>query len=114
MKSFLRRAPRELLFFCIALHIPQVPAVQAADPADRVQVAQTPADGQVPDAEVDAKGTVHVAYVAGQDAYYVKSTDKGKTFSEPIRINSERGTVHPPNMFRGPDIGIGKGGRIHV
>ena len=114
MKSFLRRAPRGLLFLCIALHIPQELAVQAADAAERVRVMQTPGNGQVPDAEVDGKGTVHVAYVAGQDAYYVKSADKGKTFSEPLRINSEPGTVHPPNMFRGPDIALGKGGRVHV
>jgi hypothetical protein len=74
----------------------------------------TPAKGEVPDAEIDTSGAVHIAYVSGQDAYYVKSLDQGKSFSAPMRINSEPGTVHPANMFRGPDIAIGKGGRVHV
>jgi len=79
-----------------------------------VRVVQTPAGGAVPDAEVDSKGTVHLAYVSGEDAFYVSSTNAGKSFSVPIRVNSEPGTVHPANMFRGPDVAIGKGDRVHV
>jgi hypothetical protein len=82
--------------------------------SERVQIVRTPNNGAVPDAEVDRNGAVHVAFVAGQDAFYVKSSDNGKTFSPPLRINSEAGSVHPPNMFRGPDIALGKGGRVHV
>src|SRR5216117_1039701 len=85
-----------------------------ASAAERVQVLATPGNGQVPDAEVGPDGTIHVAYVSRDDAWYVKSTDAGKTFSAPIRINSDPGTVHPPNMYRGPDIAIGKNGRVHV
>src|SRR4051812_34735242 len=84
-------------------------ATYAALGVDRVQVVNVTGRGEVPDAEIDAKGTVHLAYVSGQDAYYAKSSDQGKTFSPPLRINSEPGTVHPPNMFRGPDIALGKG-----
>ena len=86
----------------------------AAPAAERVQVVRTPGNGSVPDAEIDQAGTVHVAYVVGQDAFYAKSTDAGKTFTTPLRINSEAGSVHPPNMFRGPDVALGKGGRVHV
>jgi hypothetical protein len=82
--------------------------------SERVQVVSTPNNGAVPDAEIDKVGAVHVAFVAGQDAFYVKSSDSGKTFSPPLRINSEPGSVHPPNMFRGPDIALGKDGRVHV
>jgi|SRR6266850_264911 len=82
--------------------------------AERVQVVSTPNNGQVPDAEIDLKGTIHVAYVSGQEAFYVSSSDEGKTFSGPLRINSEPGSVHPPNMYRGPDLGMGKNGRVHV
>lgn len=81
---------------------------------DRVQFASTPGNGQVPDAEIDSAGTIHLAYVSGSDAYYAKSTDGGKSFSPPLRINSEQGSVHPPNMYRGPDLAIGKQGRVHV
>ena len=82
--------------------------------AERVRVVRTPNNGAVPDAEIDQNGTVHVAFVAGQDAFYVTSVDSGKTFNAPVRINSEASSVHPPNMFRGPDIALGKGGRVHV
>src|SRR6185503_19204800 len=82
-------------------------------PAGHVQVISTPEKGEVPDAEIDEKGTVHVAYVLREEAFYAKSED-GKTFSKPLRINSEPGTVHPANMFRGPDLAIGKNGRVHV
>src|SRR5437899_1684994 len=82
--------------------------------AERVQLVATPGGGQVPDAEVGPDGAIHVAYVFRDDAWYVKSTDAGKTFTAPLRINSEPGTVHPPNMYRGPDIALGKNGRVHV
>src|SRR5690349_18262583 len=81
---------------------------------DRVQVVPTPHNGQVPDAEISSEGAIHLAYVGGKDAWYVKSSDEGKTFSEPLRINSDIGAVHPPNMFRGPDLALGKDGRVHV
>ena len=82
--------------------------------SDRVHIISTPERGQVPDAEVSQDGLLHLAYVAGKDAWYVKSSDDGKTFTTPLRINSDVGTVHPPNMFRGPDLALGKNGRVHV
>src|SRR6266478_3947520 len=91
------------VFTLVALLSPLCPFA-----AERVQVIPTPGNGQVPDAEVDRGGAIHVAYVSRNDAWYVKSTDTGKTFTTPIRINSEPGTVHPPNMYRGPDIAVGK------
>jgi hypothetical protein len=79
-----------------------------------VSVVSTPNSGEVPDAEVDSKGVIHVAFVKGENAFYSKSTDAGRTFSNPVRINAEENTVHPPNMFRGPDLALGKGDRVHV
>jgi hypothetical protein len=89
-------------------------ALCIASAAERVQIIQTPGGGSVPDAEIDGDGTVHLAYVAGQDAFYAKLTNNGKMFSAPLRINSEPGSVHPPNMFRGPDLALGRAGRVHV
>jgi len=99
--------------FCF-LALALVLATGQAHAANRVQVISTPEKGQVPDAEVDREGIIHIAYVAGKDAWYVNSSDEGKTFSMPLRINSDIGTVHPPNMFRGPDLAIGRNGRVHV
>ena len=105
---------RQNLFFYLCVLGLLFPCVLPAASAERVRVVSAPNNGQVPDAEVDQQGTVHVAYVSGQDAYYVKSSDSGNTFTQPLRINSEPGSVHPPNMYRGPDLAIGKGGRVHV
>jgi hypothetical protein len=91
-----------------------VASLLSASAGERVQIVRTPNNGAVPDVEVDRNGTVHIAYVAGQDAFYSKSTNSGKTFSESVKINSEPDSVHPPNMFRGPDLALGKGGRVHV
>lgn len=82
--------------------------------ADLVRVIRTPNNGQVPDAETDKNGVIHIAYVSNLDAFYVSSTNDGTTFTTALRINSEPGSVHPPNMFRGPDLAIGKTGRVHV
>ena len=67
-------------------------------------VVSTPNGGAVPDAEVAADGAVHLAYVKDHDVFYVKSADSGATWSVPLAVNSEHGTAHPPNTFRGPDI----------
>src|ERR1041385_8512886 len=82
--------------------------------APSVTVTKTPGDGAVPDAETAKDGSIHVAYVSGEDVFYVVSTNAGKTFSAPLRVNSEPGTAHPANMFRGPDLAIGQNGRVHV
>ena len=84
-----------------------------AEPPERVQVVRAPNGGVVPDAEVDSEGRIHLAYVTGHDLYYVKSVDGGKTFSKPIRVNSEAGTVQS-GKYRGPDLELGKDGQVHV
>lgn len=105
MNTFLSNIVR---FCCVALF-----SGFSVGAAERVRIVETPHQGVVPDAEIDAQGIVHVAYVSGSDAYYAYSSDEGKTFSSPLRINSEPGTVAGA-MFRGPDIAAGKNGRIHV
>ncbi|MBW7995095.1 MAG: hypothetical protein FVQ81_00705 [Candidatus Glassbacteria bacterium] len=81
--------------------------------AGEVRVVQLPGSGIVPDAVVDNSGTVHVAYVDSTDLYYVKSTDGGSSFSAPVRVNSEPGTVLG-GRYRGPDLDLGADGRLHV
>lgn len=81
--------------------------------AAAVKIASLPGNGFVPDAVVDEAGTVHVAYVDSTDLYYVKSTDGGDSFSTPVRVNAEPGTVLG-GRYRGPDIDLGAGGSLHV
>lgn len=67
----------------------------------------------VPDAEVDQRGVIHVAYLSDGNVFYVRSADEGTTFSKPIRVNTEPGFASGGG-FRGPDIVIGKDDRVHV
>ena len=76
-------------------------------------VTVIPTGGTVPDAQIDSRGVIHLVYLAGEDVFYVKSSDRGKTFSAPIRVNSEPGSASGAK-YRGPDLAVGKGGRIHV
>ena len=89
-------------------------ALPASEPSpDDVKVLPLQKGAIVPDAATDSAGNVHVAYVLGSDLFYVKSTDNGKSFTTPLRVNSVAGFVSG-GMYRGPDIAVGAGGRVHV
>src|SRR5262245_14785724 len=80
-----------------------------------VRVLELPAGAQVPDAVQDAGGVIHVTYGTGLpgDGYYVKSTDRGKSFSKPVKLHRKADTV-TTGMERGPKLALGKDGVIHV
>lgn len=82
--------------------------------AGEVRVIAPPNQGAVPDAEVDGRGVIHLVYVSGENVDYVRSENSGRSFTSPVRVNSESGTVHPAHMFRGPDVAIGRDGMVHV
>lgn len=90
-----------------------IAATASAAPAAEVTVARLPRGAFVPDAEVDSRGEIHVAYVRDDDVYYVKSDDDGRTFSPPLRVNSEE-RFAAGGRFRGPDLVIGKDDQVHV
>jgi hypothetical protein len=96
------------VFACFAL------ACAHAVAAPEVRVVEVPGGGGVPDAETGADGTIHLVWVKADDVWYAKSTDNGRSFSAPLRVNSDPGTAHPPNMFRGPDVAVGRDGMVHV
>ena len=102
-------SPPALVLAFILIHV--APA-SAGTPA--VTVVATPGSGQVPDAEATSDGVVHLAYVSGEDVFYTLTTDGGKSFAPAIRVNSDPGTAHPPNSFRGPDVAVGADGTVHV
>lgn len=78
-----------------------------------VRVADLPGNGFVPDALVDGEGVVHTAYVDSTDLFYATSADGGRTWSEPLQVNSEPGTVMG-GRYRGPDIAAGADGLLQV
>jgi hypothetical protein len=111
-----RLVPLALLIACAAIAPAPVPA-RAAD-APRVRTVRIPDGGVYAQAAVDAAGVIHLVYCKGDpghaDVYYVRSGDGGATFSRPLRVNSQDNAVILTGTVRGPQMALGKGGRVHV
>jgi len=95
-----------------------VSAVGAANPAKpSINLMRVPNSGIQPQI-VEKDGIVHLLYFTGDpkggDLNYVESRDYGKTFSKPIRVNSESGTAMATGNIRGGQMAIGADGRVHV
>jgi hypothetical protein len=82
-----------------------------------VTTLRVPHRGIQPQAVMD-RGVLHLIYFTGPaghgDISYVRSTDGGKTFSEPLRVNSHPGSAVAMGNIRGAHLAVGKGGRVHV
>jgi len=83
-----------------------------------VAVIRLPIGGIQPQAVVDPAGRVHVIYFQGEpahgDLFYINSTDNGRTFGDPIRVNSVAGAAIATGTVRGGQLAVGKSGRVHV
>lgn len=60
-----------------------------------------------------ADGTIHLVFSSRKEPYYVRSTDGGKTWSQPVAI-VDRDSRQPGLEFDVWDMAVGKGGRVHV
>lgn len=100
---------------CLAAGVPD-PQARAGD--SQVQLARLPGGGIQPDAVVDRAGVLHVVYLAGApaaaDVFYVQSRDAGRTFSSPLRVNSQDGSAIGTGTIRGAQLAVGRDGRLHV
>ena len=100
-----------MIFFCVA-------AAFGAEPAPPVVTIRVPGNGVQPQVAVDAKGVVHMIYLtgdpAGSDIFYVRSTDGGETFSQPIRVNHTPRSALAIGTVRGAHLAIGRNGLVHV
>src|SRR6266487_3884415 len=88
----------------------------AAAPA--VTAIRCPAGGIQPQVAVDSAGKVHLIYLTGEDGkndvVYVASADDAKTWSKPLRVNSQPGAAIATGTVRGAHLAIGRGGRAHM
>jgi len=93
-----------------------LPAVASAE--DSIRVLRVPGEGLFPQARVDDKGVLHLTYFKGDpgrgDIFYVRSADAGRSFSRPIRVNSQAASAIVAGMVRGPQMALGRNGRVHV
>jgi hypothetical protein len=64
------------------------------------------------------RGVLHALYFLGEpragDLFYVRSSDNGVTFSEPIRVNSQVASAIAAGTVRGGQLALGRGSRVHV
>jgi len=83
-----------------------------------VTLVRVPHDGIQPEVAVDARGVLHLLYFAGEphagNLFYVRSTDFGATFSNPVRVNSESGSAIATGTIRGGQLAVGRDGTVHV
>jgi hypothetical protein len=83
-----------------------------------VALVRVPNKGIQPEAVVDAEGVVHLLYFSGEpragDLFYVRSPDFARTFSPPIRANSQPGSAIGTGTIRGGQLALGRNGRVHV
>lgn len=92
--------------------------VVLAGEKEQVTVWKTPDGGIQPQAAIGVDGTVHLIYFKGDpyqgDLYYVTRKPVEKTFSRPLRINSQPGSAIAVGTIRGGQIALGKKDRVHV
>ena len=93
-----------------------IPSMTFAAPA--VTAIRCPNGGIQPQVAVDSAGKAHLIYLTGEDGknnvMYVTSADDGKTWSKPLRVNSQPGAAIATGTVRGAHLALGKGGRAHV
>ena len=99
-----------LLFVAVAACTP------AVSPA--VVVERLPAGAVQPQVVTDAvAGVVHVVYFAGMpeagDVLYIRRSRDGR-YSDPVRVNSQPGSAVAVGTIRGPQLALGRNGRVHV
>jgi hypothetical protein len=89
-----------------------------AERKEPVRILRVPGGGLQPQAGIDERGTLHVVYYAGDahagDLFYVRSSDRGSTFSPPIRVNSQPGSAIAAGTIRGAQLAIGKSNGVHI
>ena len=112
-KSWLPSTRREFLIRAAA-----APALCAsAAVSEPVRVLSVPDNGIQPQIALAENG-LHLAYFTGDpkhgDVLYARSDDFGRTFSSPVRVNSQAGSAIAIGSIRGAQISVGKRNRVHV
>ena len=115
--SPLRMIPAGLAIGVLAVGITWTDAPRAAAPPT-VDIERVPHGGIQPEVATGRDGVIHLVYFTGTpaagDLFYVSSSDGGKTFSGPLRVNSQPGSAIATGTIRGAQIATGPDGRVHV
>ena len=118
MKHPLNTLAFHALVAFVALVRADLPAHGARSDRQLVRVTRLPNGGIQPQAATDHDGVTHVIYFSGEpmygDVFYVRSADGGASFSKPIRVNSQPGSVIATGTVRGAHMAVGRNDRVHV
>ncbi|MFL6447762.1 MAG: hypothetical protein ACJ746_08755 [Bryobacteraceae bacterium] len=83
-----------------------------------IAVSRVPNGGIQPRLLADGRGVVHLLYYSGDpahgDLYYVTSSDEGRSWTKPLRVNGVQGSAVALGTIRGGQIAAGRNGRIYV
>jgi hypothetical protein len=92
-------------------------AVSVADASAAVSVEKLPESGLQPQAIATTDGTVHLIYLTGEpnssDIFYRRRLGNGR-WSDPLRVNSQPGSAIAIGTIRGPQLALGRTGRVYV
>ena len=84
----------------------------------QITLLRTPHEGIQPQTVLDRNGVLHMIYFKGDasagDIEYVRRSADRKHFSQPIRVNSEPESAVAIGTVRGPQIALGRNGRVYV
>jgi hypothetical protein len=94
------------------------PIRSGASADGKVTLLHVPNGGIQPQTVLDAKGVLHLIYFRGDasagDIEYVRRERNAENFSPPIRVNSEPRTAVAIGTVRGPQMSIGRDGRVYA
>lgn len=83
-----------------------------------VDVLKTPNEGIQPRVAVDDEGRLHLIYFSGDpiggDVFYSYRDEGESEFRSPLQVNSRAGSAVAVGTIRGPQMVVGRDGRIHV
>ena len=83
-----------------------------------ITLLRTPHEGIQPQTRLDHDGVLHMIYfkgdASGGDIEYVSREPNQKNFRPPIRVNNEPGDVVAIGTVRGPQMALGRNGRVYV
>jgi len=109
-----------VLTLLTALHTIADVDLRGAPPeeAKRVTVERLPQGGIQPQVQLGRDGAVHLIYYSGNDhagdVHYARRGPDEESFSEPMQVNSQSGSVIAAGTIRGAQLAIGGDAVIHV
>lgn len=111
MKSANPRVPFVLKIFAILASTLTVRGAQAAP--TKVTTVPVPSGGQAISAKKDAQGTIHLLFDTADGPHYARSSDNGRTLSQPIPL-VDQASRKPGLEFNTWDLAVSAEGIVHA